>query len=88
VIARAAVFVYKGKNPTPGVQRALVDHRHHALSRAVIEQVYAILGDPHRCADGAGGLELDNTSIDRRRLLSSRAAQRRDGSAYRRRGLK
>jgi hypothetical protein len=63
-----------------------VDHRHHALSCAVIEQVYAILGDPHRCADGAGGLELDNTSIDRRPLLSSRAAQRRDGSAYRRRG--
>jgi hypothetical protein len=59
VIARAAVFVYKGKNPTPACTEPLVSHRHHALGRAVIEQVYAILGDPHRCADGAGGLKLD-----------------------------
>jgi hypothetical protein len=51
----------------------LVSHRHHALGRAVIEQVYAILAIR---TDVLTALEVSNStnsSIDRGRLSSSRA---------------
>jgi hypothetical protein len=59
VIARAAVFVYKGKNPTPARTEPLstTDTTHWAAPSS--SRCYAILGDPHRRTGGAGGLKLD-----------------------------